>query len=527
MSGFGPATRNRAVLAIGIAASLTVAGSSARAQYPEPPGLGAAIRSASKSDRELKAFYAQRSHRPLWYDGSDDGAADALLHLIEDADLDGIDPRAFDIDALADGLELFDGGSAKAIAKADLAFTRAFVRYAGASRRARDVGMVYLDRELSPRPPSVRALLEDASAAPSLHHYVASQGWMNPVYADLRRGLAANRDRGAGAAPLPVPEGAMLRIGASGYRVEALRQRLGLAAGGPYDQAVAAQVAAFQAASGIPADGVAGPRTLLALNDVPQDREAQIRLNMERARILPVDPGRRYILVDAAGARLWLYENGRVRDTMKVIVGKPAQPTPMLAGLMHYAIVNPYWNIPPDLTRDKVAPEVLRKGVRYLKAMRYEVLSDWTDAARVVDPKTIDWASVAAGGQEVRVRQLPGKNNSMGKVKFVLPNDMGIYLHDTPDKALFEAADRHLSAGCVRVEDAQRLARWLYGKPLAAPSSAPEQRVELPEPVPVYITYLTAAPTAGGIVFRSDPYGRDRSSSVRYGSRGASNAGAR
>jgi murein L,D-transpeptidase YcbB/YkuD len=230
-------------------------------------------------------------------------------------------------------------------------------------------------------------------------------------------------------------------------------------------------------------------------------------------------PGRRYILVDAAAARLWMYENGRVRDTMKVIVGKPSEQTPAMAGLMRFAMVNPYWNIPPDLVRIRVAPGVLAKGVSFLKTKGYEVTADWSDNARALDPKAVDWKAVAAGRQELPVRQLPGRDNAMGKMKFMFPNDLGIYLHDTPEKALFAKPGRRFSSGCVRVEDAPRLARWLFGRPLAARSKAPEQRVDLPEPVPVYITYFTAAPEGQTIAFRPDVYNRDRARMAELGSR--------
>src|SRR3546814_5705289 len=108
---------------------------------------------------------------------------------------------------------------------------------------------------------------------------------------------------------------------------------------------------------------------------------------------------------------------------MKVIVGKPAQQTPMLAGLLRFAAVNPYWNVPPDLVRDQIAPEVLDKGGSYIRSKRYEILSDWTENARVLDPKEVDWAAVAAGRRELRIRQLPGAHNAMGDVRFMFPND--------------------------------------------------------------------------------------------------------
>lgn len=250
-----------------------------------------------------------------------------------------------------------------------------------------------------------------------------------------------------------------------------------------------------------------------------QAQDLLLRVNMDRARALPPRVAGRHILVDAAAARLYLYENGQVRDTMKVVVGKPDLQTPMMAGLIRYAMVNPYWYIPPDLVRDRIAPLVLKQGASYLRAKRYDVLSDWSDDAKIVDPAKVDWKAVASGRTELPVRQRPGADNAMGKMKFMFPNEQGVYLHDTPDKELFGEADRGRSAGCVRVEDAQRLAKWLFGKPLTSKSKKPEQRVNMPAPVPVYITYLTAAPDGPGVAFRKDVYNRDAAHLARLGGR--------
>jgi L,D-transpeptidase YcbB len=182
----------------------------------------------------------------------------------------------------------------------------------------------------------------------------------------------------------------------------------------------------------------------------------------------------------------------------------------MMAGLMRYAVVNPYWNVPPDLVRTRVAPKVLDGGLTYFRSKHYEVLSGWSADAHVIAPQQVDWAGVAAGKEDLRVRQLPGGDNMMGRVKFMFPNDLGVYLHDTPDKQLFKDGERRFSSGCVRVEDAPRLARWLFGKNLTTRSGKPEQQVDLPDPIPVYITYLTAVPGEQGIIFREDAYGRDR-----------------
>jgi murein L,D-transpeptidase YcbB/YkuD len=242
---------------------------------------------------------------------------------------------------------------------------------------------------------------------------------------------------------------------------------------------------------------------------LPADVEQRLRLNLDRARALPAGGGGRFVLVDAASARLYLYEDGEIRDSMKVIVGKPSEQTPMIAGLIRTTVLNPYWNVPTDLVQRRIAPAVLKEGQSYLKAKRYEVLSDWTDKATPIDPKSVNWAAVAAGDTELRVRQLPGADNSMGAMKFMFPNEFGVYLHDTPDKALFADASRTLSSGCVRVENAARLANWLFGEAPRPRASDPEQVVALPEPVPVFINYFTAGWSGGRFALREDPYGRD------------------
>lgn len=231
-----------------------------------------------------------------------------------------------------------------------------------------------------------------------------------------------------------------------------------------------------------------------------------VRLNLERARVLP-SADVRHIVVDAASARLWYYQDGKQAGTMRVVVGTAKTQTPLLAGYVNYAVLNPYWNVPDYLTRDNVAPKVL--SGRTLESMHMQVLSDWGPNPRVVDSGTVNWQAVAAGQQDVRVRELPGPSNSMGKVKFLFPNNHGIYLHDTPNTDLLRKADRHLSNGCIRLEKAFELGKWMLGKPVVTKSKEPEQAVPLPVPVPVYLTYLTATGTKKGITLLDDVYGLD------------------
>ncbi len=236
-----------------------------------------------------------------------------------------------------------------------------------------------------------------------------------------------------------------------------------------------------------------------------------IRLNMERARILP-PPTVRHILVDAASAQLWYYQAGKQAGAMKVVVGAKETQTPMLAGALNYAVLNPYWNVPDYLVRTNVAKKMLEG--RTLASMHMEVLSDWSTSATKLDPATVDWAAVAAGSVPMpRVRELPWKYNSMGAVKFVFPNDHGIYLHDTPHRELFAQEDRHLSNGCIRLEKAWVLGEWMMGKTLTqqAKKAGAERPLPMSPSVPVYLTYITVAPSRdGGVTLLPDIYGRDK-----------------
>ena len=145
-------------------------------------------------------------------------------------------------------------------------------------------------------------------------------------------------------------------------------------------------------------------------------------------------------------------------------------------------------------------------------------MADWSTGSATIPFETIDWKAVQAGKVRLRVRQKPGKENFMGILKFPFPNPQDIYLHDTPAKVLFGQKSRNLSNGCVRVEDATRLGRWLLGREPVAPGSDPEIRVQMPKGVPIILTYLTAQPKDGKLTYLTDIYGWDRASATRIAS---------
>ena len=423
-----------ALLAVAAPLSFSVP---AQAQWSAPqPAFG----------QDLQEFYAARRGAPLWFEnGQPSEAAGALLELLNSAETDGLNPDSYRLRDVAMAVRAAWGGRPQEVSRADYLLSQAFVEYARDIRRAGNSGVIYVDNELRPAPPSPRAILEDAARADSLADYVSNLGWMNPAYAKLRNALALGN-----------------------YSGDAERRRL--------------------------------------------------QLNLERSRELPAGRGR-YVLVNAAAQQLDMIEDGEVVGSMKVVVGKTKNPTPMMAAYIRFAALNPYWNVPPDLAAERIAPNVVKDGLGYLKTHGYEVLSDWGENPSIVDPLTIDWKAVADGSVEIRVRQLPGPGNSMGQMKFMFPNEQGIYLHDTPDKELLTEASRLFSGGCVRLEDAPRLGEWLFGRPLVTEGAGTEQPAPLPKPVPVYITYMTAMPSGSSIAYFDDIYGRDiaRSASLSAG----------
>jgi len=211
----------------------------------------------------------------------------------------------------------------------------------------------------------------------------------------------------------------------------------------------------------------------------------------------PAIPARgRYILVDTHSAQLFMFEDGKLHGSMRVIVGKPSASTPDLTGMLYYATLNPYWHVPDNLIRTAIAPRALKEGQAYLRSKGYEVVSGFGSDAVTIPPEQVDWKAVAAGTQTVIVRQLPGPANSMGKVKFSFGNPQGIYLHDTPSKALFAQADRRLSNGCIRLEKAEALAHWVMERDAIPASGSPDNNVLLPEPVPVTVVALSGPAVA-------------------------------
>ncbi|WP_374471601.1 L,D-transpeptidase family protein [Phenylobacterium sp.] len=498
---------------------LGVAGAGLVASQAPDLALRADLRqelAASAAPPSVTAFYAARRYEPVWVEAAGvwpfwtqsrvrpaarERAERVLAVHQQHAALDdarnwsGAAVRRSTLGGLSDG------------ARVEVALTASLAAGAEAVAEARRRELAFVDPAFSsPAPPE--EFFQWATSAPSAVDDIRR---LNPVHDALAAGLVAYRDQWAALPKARVPVGPTLRAGDRGPRVERLRFRLGLAAGDVFDSKLVAAVRRFQAAHGVPATGAADPDTVAALNLGPAHFEARIVANLRRAQALPPPVGERYILVNPAAGRLWMYEGERLAGSMKVIVGSRREQTPGMAGLIRYMVYNPYWEVPVDIAQAAIAPAALRSGPGYIEARQMQVLSDWGDNASLVSPAAVNWTEVAARRAEVRLRQRPGPENMMGRVKFMMPNELGIYLHDTPDRSLFALEARQLSAGCVRVERAEELAAWIrMDRPLDPAFQGVDQVVDQFAPVTVYVSYLTAGPTPEGVRFYPDVYGRDR-----------------
>ena len=226
-------------------------------------------------------------------------------------------------------------------------------------------------------------------------------------------------------------------------------------------------------------------------------RIRSLRVNLERWRWMPRDLGERHILVNVAGFSLKVIDRDRLVDERAVIVGKPATPTPQFGSSVTGVVLNPWWEVPQSIVKESVGNLVLRQPAK-ARAQGYVM------------------ARLDGGG--IRVRQAPGPQNALGRMKLVMPNPFNVYLHDTPAKAKFAEPVRAFSHGCVRVKGAVDFAAlllegdpgWNRAQIDRVLASGRTTTATLGKPLPVWIGYFTVATAADGhLAFFADPYGRD------------------
>ncbi len=365
-------------------------------------------------------------------------------------------------------------------------------------------------------PEALKTVLRTGAVVKSFDAFIPAQ----PIYTAMQKELAALRQQSVSAGPA-IPDGPSLKPGMTGERVKALQAKLiqlGLleASGltSSFDPATKTAVETFQTRNDLDNDGVVGPATLRALNKGLSDKINQLVVNMERWRWLPNELGQRHLRANIAGFEVTAYENGLPVRTHLTIVGKTYRKTPVFSDEIEYIVFNPWWETPPSLARADKLP-MFKKDPGAVSRLGFQVLDS---AGTVVNPTSINWNDYSAANFPYRLRQAPGEQNALGKVKIMFPNPHNVYLHDTPTRGLFAQRQRAFSSGCLRTQDPVELSKWLLEKTLGWDSarvytvvaSGAETRATLAAKVPVHILYQTVINDGlGGVRYLDDIYDRD------------------
>lgn len=464
----------------------------------------------------LAAAYDRRSFAAVW-DARPEMAA-ALVSAIGAAGRDGLDPEDFELSALQAAL----GADGVTPVARELLLSDRFLAYGQALGQGRVAPAAVDEDWLLARPsfdPSavLRRLADSGDVAAVLRSLLP----VAPDYERLRQALEKYQALAAAGGWPAVVSDRKIEPGQKGAVVMALRARLvvegdlapELREGDAFDPALVAAVRRFQTRHGIAVDGRVGEATLAALNVTAAQRVAQIKLTLERWRSMPRSFPATRVVVNVPAEMLVLYRADAPELTSRVIVGAVDHPTPVLAARISATLFNPPWNVPTSITRKEIQPKLARDP-GYLARNHYVIIGRGGG-----DPhgKDIDWKRTDVVKRGWRLQQEPGPWNSLGGVKFELPNILDVYLHDTPTRPLFGRALRAASHGCVRVEEARPLASTLLGADWPAEAidqaigAGETKRVFLKAVVPVYLLYLTSvADDDGTVSFYDDVYGRDQ-----------------
>ncbi len=471
----------------------------------------------------LSRYYGEPAGGLLWLT-SDRGRL--LLLRIANASEDGLARGDYPTAQLA---KLLDNAAAitdrRSLATVELHFSVAFLQYASDISIGRFLpGKIDPDFFLKARTFDDIGALKAAAANASIDTTLDRLAPQTPAYTGLKSALALYRAVGLLGGWSKVPLGPSLKPGMKDARVLAVRARLAVTDGadgkGPagaenvYDAALVEAVKRFQARHGLGVDGVAGANTFVAMNVSVEERVQAIVMAMERWRWMPPDLGAQHIIVNIAGYELRRLDNGVIREKMAIVAGKPANKTPVFSNTIRYLEFNPTWTVPSSILVNEELDR-LKRDPAGMAAQGFEALA----GGRSYDVRSIDWSQYNGPDVPFTLRQKAGANNALGVVKFMFPNPYDIYLHDTPAQSLFDRSDRAFSHGCIRLDRpidlaiqllaAGGLTSWDQARIDAVIATRQTTVVNLPTPIAVHITYMTAWVDDGIVSFAKDVYGHD------------------
>jgi len=498
---------------------------------------GNAVINQSQFLDEIKSFYADRDYLEVWFfNGSLSKAGDELIDKINEVKYDGLIPADYHLKQLtsyaskkdSDKVE-FKSLSTEEKVNVELLLTDAFFQLASDLDKGK-IDPVQLDSSWKfERPESVlnyTELLNAIASGSAVENEIEKIFPNSALYIKGRKAIKKLYEiKAKDTLTWELEEvSEAIEVGDKHPAIPSLRQRLifweflSPYDGGDellFDSTMWEGLKQYQEANGMKPDGVIGSLAAESLNHSPAQLIEVAAVNMERLRWLPeIDWQKEMILVNVANYQLDYLTNMDTTFSAKVIVGKEYNESPTFSAPMSYIVFSPYWNIPPSITKEEIIPAV-QNNKNYLEEKNMEVV---TASGDPVKASQVDWTLKDDEEFPFRVRQKPGGDNSLGRVKFMFPNKYNIYIHDTPARSLFQKETRALSHGCIRIENPDQFAKillkdksWTDDKIQGAMNQEVEEIVELDRRIPVVILYLTFwAEDDGRAHFRPDVYNRDK-----------------
>lgn len=490
----------------------------------------------------IRHLYRRRHHNPIWWSQAQPvPAARRFAFVVSGITIEGLDPAVYEVQGL-EGLSKPDAFTAAAardsytrarrealtpdgIARLDLRMSLAFVRMGFHLIDGR-VPAMQLDPAWRARqrlPDLARILVQsvrDDRVADALHRLTPP----NADYLRLRDALERYR-RLADLGEWPALGDDELKRGSHGAAVERLRARLlregdidsAGGEGASFDRSLEKAVRRFQARTGLPPTGVVDKRTRAALLVPVARRLEQIELNLERWRWMraPLEP--RSVRVNIPDFTVALWDSGRVRTVMPVVIGQKRSPTPIFSDSITYIEVNPTWRMPKNVIEAEILP-ALKKDPDYPAKHKMRLFYTHAKVMPETSWKAPDWTQLWQAEFPFMAIQDPGDDNPLGHIKFMCPNEYDVYLHDSNAPGLFGAPRRAYSHGCVRVGRPMEFAAYVLGDTSSQLTmiwdsllvTGEHRLVRFKPPVPVHVMYWTAwADTTGTVQFRDDLYGYD------------------
>ncbi len=472
----------------------------------------------------LASHYKSQNFRPIWLEnGKLSARAVEVVKLLADADSEGLAAESYLPPTLVTFAASPPDTDPAAMARLDIELSAAALKYArDASGGLFDPRRLSLYNDLSPAWAAAGRSIKVLAWSPYAAEYLRSLHPAHPAYAKMKAALADFRKTVTTPSTIEqIADGPIVKKGKSDPRIPAVRQRLAdlgypdalEAAGDPeiLDADLSVRLRLFQKSMAIKMSGALGPQTVKALNsDHSAASEAKLLNNLERLRWLPKDLGSRYVFVNPPAFEVRVIDKGQTVWESRVIVGKAMTQTSAFHDDMETVVFNPSWGVPPSIIANEYLPK-LRNDPGYLDRIGFKVVNS---QGKVVRSSSVDWWSYG-GKVPYGIQQPPGVKNALGELKFLFPNSHNIYMHDTPNRELFDNDVRAYSHGCVRVQNPREFAMVILGwDPIKVDEyvdSEKSQSIKLPEKIPVHITYFTAWPDEnGGIAYFNDIYGRDK-----------------